>query len=101
MKVESLFYFGRSSPKQFLIEVTQVLANVLSAGFGAIAAVVVFLMHRQDRQGRWFLLFAVGFAILAYEILTIGREWPISVGVVSLAVAMIAVLTDASAEREA
>mgnify|MGYP007030158803 CR=1 FL=1 len=83
-----------------MIEVAPMLANVLSAGFAAIAAVAVFLTRRQDRQGRWFLLFAVGFAILAYEILTVGRGWPISVGIVSLAVAMIAVLIDVLATRD-
>ena len=36
----------------------------------------------------------------AYEILTVGREWPISVGIVSLAVTMIAVLIDVLAIRD-
>ncbi len=75
------------------------LVNAISAVVATVAAAYVSWRYRQDGKRSWFHLFAVGFAILAYEILHVGQRWPVSVGIVTLAVAMIAVVTDVENER--
>jgi len=69
-------------------------ANALSAGFAAIFALIVFLKRRHDRVGRTFSLVAAAFTFLVYDILTIGREMPVSPGIVLLATAVIAMAAD-------
>ena len=70
------------------------VANALCAGIAAIIALVMVIrVGRQPCRG-WLILLVTGFGMLTYEILAHGREWPTSVGIVTLATAMIAMLTD-------
>ncbi|MHB1460907.1 MAG: hypothetical protein ACYC1M_06490 [Armatimonadota bacterium] len=74
------------------------LANAISAVVAAVAATYICWRYWQDGKRSWFLLLAVGFTVLAYEVLHVGQRWPVSVGIVMLAVAMIAVVTDVEKE---
>lgn len=69
------------------------LANVISTAVATVISVIVYLRYRQNGNNG-FILFAVGFGILTYELLTQGRSWPTSVGIITLASAMVAVLAD-------
>lgn len=70
------------------------IANVVAAGFAAIIAIILTIRLRNETSRSWLILLAVGFAFLAYELAAAGRDQSVSVGVVVLATAMIAALSD-------
>ena len=75
------------------------LANAISAVVAAVAAAYVSWRYRQNGKRSWYLMFAVGFAFLAFEILHVGQGWPVSVGIVMLASTMIGVVIEVENER--
>ncbi len=75
------------------------LANAISAVVAAVAAAYVSWRYRQNGKRSWYLMFAAGFTVLASEVILVGQRWPVSVGIVMLATAMIVVVIDVENER--
>ncbi|MEN6519561.1 MAG: hypothetical protein ABFD46_00210 [Armatimonadota bacterium] len=70
-------------------------ANILCMLFSAIAAVLIFVKRRQGGEARWYLVMGAGFAFLAYEFFTQGRNLSGLPGAVGVAIGMLGLLGEA------